>query len=504
MINVASVENMKKSDLYTTENLVPATELMARAAKEIFDAVNEYGGWKAPVAVVCGIGNNAGDGFAVAELLADAGIDCTIFLLSEKFTDSGKYYFERCQKKGVKISRELELDRFNTVLDCIFGMGFHGEVGEPYRSAIEKINASGAYVVSADINSGLCGDSGLPGGSCVRSDLTVAIGSFKSGHFLNSAKDMMKKKVSRDIGIKLLDEPAGLIEPSDIARLFVRDKNDSNKGDYGYVALIGGSAEYSGAAKLANLSLSAISALRSGAGVAKLAVPGCIANAVMPYLLESTLFRLDDADGSYCFSRNTTERLLSHTRAAAVGMGMGRSVEVKRLLQYLLCEYSGRLIVDADGLNVLSELSLTGFRNASCRLILTPHLKEFERLSGKSIDEVRANPVSAAKEYARASGAIVLLKGPTTVVTDGETVYLVDRGCPGMATAGSGDVLSGILAGICGFVPDDELLLGVAAGAYLNGLAGELAEAEIPAVSMLSGDTAAHIPAAVKRIIETK
>ncbi len=500
MINVASVENMKKSDLYTTENLVPATELMARAAREIFDAVNEDGGWRAPVAVVCGIGNNAGDGFAVAELLADAGIDCTIFLLSEKFTDSGKYYFDRCAEKGVKVSRELELSGYGTVLDCIFGMGFHGEVGEPFRSAIEKINASGAYVVSADINSGLGGDSGLPGGICVRSDLTIAIGSFKSGHFLNSAKDVMKKKVSRDIGIKLLDKPAKLIEPSDIGHLFVRDRNDSNKGDYGYVALIGGSVEYSGAAKLANLSLSA---LRSGAGVAKLAVPGCIANAVTPYLLESTLFRLDSTDdGCYCFSRNTTERLLSHTKAAAIGMGMGRSVEVKRLLQYLLCEYSGRLIVDADGLNMLSELSLPSFKNSSCRLILTPHLKEFERLSGKSIDEVRADPVSAAKDYARASGAIVLLKGPTTVITDGETVYLVDRGCPGMATAGSGDVLSGILSGICGFAPDEELLLGVAAGAYLNGLAGELAEAEIPAVSMLSGDTIAHIPAAVKRLVE--
>ncbi|MGN1129439.1 MAG: NAD(P)H-hydrate epimerase, partial [Candidatus Flemingiibacterium sp.] len=133
MINVASVENMKKSDLYTTENLVPAIELMARAAREIFDAVNGDGGWRAPVAVVCGIGNNAGDGFAVAELLADAGIDCTIFLLSEKFTDSGRYYFERCAEKDVRVSRELELSGYGTVLDCIFGMGFHGEVGEPYR-----------------------------------------------------------------------------------------------------------------------------------------------------------------------------------------------------------------------------------------------------------------------------------------------------------------------------------------------------------------------------------
>lgn len=498
MKNVVSVENMRKSDAKTTET-TPAVELMERAAKGIFEAMKSEG-IKAPVAVVCGIGNNAGDGFALAELLLDAAIDCTVFLLSDKFSDSGKYYFDRCREKGVKVSEELKLEGFGTVVDCIFGVGLHGNIGEPYRSAIKKINSSGAYIVSADINSGLGGDSGLPtDGIAVKSDLTVSVGSFKSGHFLNSAKDFIVRKVNVDIGIELLEEPAKLIEAKDIAGLFAREKNDANKGDFGYVALVGGSTDYSGAAKLANLSLSA---LRAGAGVSKLAVPRSIANSVMPYLLESTLFLLDDIDGQYSFSHNTTEKLLRNTKAAAIGMGMGRSAEVRRLLQYALCEYSGRLVVDADGLNELSELSLPSFKNSSCRLILTPHPKEFERLSGKKIADFKEDIISAAKEYAKTSGAILLLKGPTTVVTDGETVYLVDRGTVGMSTAGSGDVLSGILAGICGYVKDEELLLGVAAGAYLNGLAGELAAGEIPAASMLSSDTAAHIPAAMAEIIK--
>ena len=206
-------------------------------------------------------------------------------------------------------------------------------------------------------------------------------------------------------------------------------------------------------------------------------------------------------DGSYSFSHTNVERLLNRTRAAAVGMGMGRSEEIKRLLEYLLCEYSGRVIIDADGLNMLSEMDRKYFKNASCRMILTPHPKEFERLSGIKIEEFSKDPIRAAKEYAAGIGAILLLKGTTTIITDGTTVYLVDSGSNGMATAGSGDVLSGILAGICGYVSDEDLLLGVAAGAYLNGLAGELAARDIPPVSMISGDTVKHIPEAVRTIL---
>ena len=222
---------------------------------------------------------------------------------------------------------------------------------------------------------------------------------------------------------------------------------------------------------------------------------------MLPYILESTLYELDDIDGQFCFSHGAVDRLLYHTRAAAVGMGMGRSDEVKRLLEYMLCEYSGRLIIDADGLNVLAGMDIKYFKNASCRLILTPHPKEFERLCGKKFDEFRHDLVTAAKEYAANTGTILLLKGTTTIITDGKTVYLSDSGTSGMATAGSGDVLSGILTGICGYVSDDDLLLGVAAGAYLNGLAGELASREIPSIAMISGDTVRHIPDAMKQII---
>ena len=185
IIKVVSVDNMRKSDSYAIAHTTPALTLVERAGRAIFEAVK----WKAPIAIVCGTGNNAADGFVVAELLRNDGKDCTIFLLSDKFSAEGQHFFDECTALGVPVRRGLEefrLDGYKTVLDCIFGTGFRGEVEDPYRTAIERINASDAYTVSCDINSGLGGDSGLAA-LCVKSDLTVSIGSYKSGLFLNSA-----------------------------------------------------------------------------------------------------------------------------------------------------------------------------------------------------------------------------------------------------------------------------------------------------------------------------
>lgn len=195
-----STEVMRESDRWTIEHLVPSKELMERAGKAIFEQVK----WQAPVGIICGKGNNAGDGFVVASLLKDQGIDCEIVLLFENsFSDDGRYFYEKCIEKGIRATTRGNYGDYKTILDCIFGTGFKGEVKEPAKTAIEKINSSGAYVVSADINSGLNGDTGL-GNLYVKSDLTVSIGTYKYGHFLGCAKDAMKDKVNCDIGIKII------------------------------------------------------------------------------------------------------------------------------------------------------------------------------------------------------------------------------------------------------------------------------------------------------------
>ena len=493
MIRILSVDNMRRSDAQTIANGTPGRELMFRAGKGIFDRVD----WKPPVAIVCGSGNNAGDGFVIAGLLHDADIACDIILLSEKASEDGAYWLNRCKAAGIPVllwNSALSLRKYGTIADCIFGTGFRGTVQGTAREAIEAINASGAFVVSADINSGLNGDSGMAE-CCVRSGLTVAIGGWKPGHFLNMAKDVMKEKVNLDIGIEPVGRTYALAETSDFTDLFRCRPNFSHKGTYGYTALIGGSRKYCGAIRLAHM---ANAAMRSGAGVVKLAVPDVLYPVIAPSVLESTLFPLPDDGEQIVFSAQQVNDLISNTRTAAFGMGVGTGEGAFRTLEYLLDHFTGKLIVDADGLTLLSRMERERIRRASCTLILTPHLKEFSRLLGLEISKIQNQPVTAAESYAKENKVILLLKGPSTIITDGEKTWITDAGCPGMATAGSGDVLSGILAAVAAFAPDP--LLGTAAAAYINGRAGELAQSRMGTVSMTAGDTAACIPEIVRTL----
>jgi NAD(P)H-hydrate epimerase len=185
-------------------------------------------------------------------------------------------------------------------------------------------------------------------------------------------------------------------------------------------------------------------------------------------------------------------------------MGIGNSPETVKAVRYLLKQFHGVLILDADGLNALSVI-LSGegteiLRNAACRVILTPHLKEFSRLNGKTVAEVRENMIPLAEEFAAAAEVIVLLKGPGTVITDGRETIITTRGCPGMASGGSGDVLSGILAAVCASNAD-ELLKAAAAGAFINGYAGELAQKQSNDVVMSAADTAAHVRDALTEML---
>ena len=496
MIRVVSVENMRKSDAATIAAGTPGRELMLRAGRGVYESAE----WKPPVAILCGSGNNAGDGYVIALLLHEANIPCELILLSEKFSEDGAYYFSQCKAAGIPVrlwESGMDLSGYGTIADCLFGTGFRGEVRGPAREAIEAVNSSGAYVIAVDINSGLNGDSGL-GDLCVRSDLTVSIGDFKTGHFLNMAKDVMKQKVNIDIGIEPADRTYSLVEEADLAELFQPRKNYSNKGTYGYTALIGGSKRYSGAIRLAGL---AGTAMRSGAGVVKLAVPDVLFPIVAPAVLESTVFPLKDDGDGIVFSEKETAELISNIRTAAFGMGIGTGKGAADMLEYLLDHFTGRLIVDADGLTLLSRMDREKIRNAACTLILTPHVKEFSRLTGLSVDEILNSPVPAAEAYAKEQKVILLLKGPATVITDGNTTCITDTGCAGMATAGSGDVLSGILAAVLGYAPDP--LFGTAAAAWINGKAGELAQSRMGSVGMTAGDTAMCV-AEMIRSLETQ
>ena len=497
MIEILSVDNMRRSDAATIAAGTPGRELMLRASQGIFEAVE----WKGPVAIVCGSGNNAGDGYALAGLLREAKIPCWLVLLGDRFSPDGRYYYDRCMDLGVEVRHWGEPDALKgaaTVVDCIFGTGFRGEVTGVAAEAIRAINESGACVVSVDINSGLNGDSGMAE-LCVRSGLTVSVGSFQPGHFLNMAKDVMAAKVNCPIGIDPVDPPMYLLEAEDIAPFFPPRPNMSHKGAFGYIALVGGSERYNGAIRLAAM---ASAGMRSGAGVIKVGFPRFLYEIVSPALLEATAFPLPNTDGHLAYDSNALRDLASGTKALAFGMGIGQSPEALSSLRWLLENYGGRLIIDADGLNLLSSLpdhpSL--LKSARSQVILTPHLKEFSRLSGRSIPDIQQDPISLSRRYAKETGCVLLLKGPATLVTDGDQVFFTDTGCPGMATAGSGDVLSGILAALAGWMPDP--LKAAATAAWINGKAGELAQEKTNAYSMTSGDTAKCVPAVISDLLK--
>ncbi len=497
MKEVLSVENMRESDRATIEAGTPSRELMWRAALGIYEAMKENLDKTKKALIVAGTGNNAGDGYALALILKENGYSVSILQLKDKYSPDGKYYFDKCVEQGIRVEQfdKKSLPRVDIIVDCILGTGFSGEVSGEARDLIEKINASCAYVVSADINSGLNGDSGM-GANSVKSDLTVSIGSLKSGHFLNMAKDKIIKLVNCDIGILPTTAPYQLFEKEDARVLIGERAHFSHKGTYGYIALIGGSLEYSGAIKLANL---AASSMRAGAGVVKLACPNSIAYAVAPYLLESTLFPLSEENGHIRLDENELKGLIGGVKAIGVGMGLGKGAENEKLIRYLMKEARVPLLLDADALNTLAEMG--EIPKTEAPLVLTPHLKELERLSGKSIEEIQKNPIEGAREYAKKAGAILLLKGTSTVITDGERVVITDTGCQGMATAGSGDVLSGIITALLAqahLTPFDAVCL----GAYINGLAGEIAQSEHTATSMVASDTALSVDKAIKYILE--
>ena len=296
--------------------------------------------------------------------------------------------------------------------------------------------------------------------------------------------------------MKKIEENVYNIENSDIKEIFKIRNPESNKGDFGYIGILGGCENYSGAIKLANMSATA---LRAGCGIVRLIIPKSIENFVAPYLLEQTMFTFDtDEKGNMIFDENKIKETLSKLKALAIGMGWGSGNDNEKILKYIIENYNIPLIIDADGINRITKIDLNILKKYKGKIIITPHLKEFERISKVKIDEVKVNPIKYAKQFAKEYNVIVLLKGHTTIVTNGEDTYLVEKGCPGMATAGSGDVLSGILVGILGY--NKPNILTISAGAYLAGTAGEIAQEKYTDISMKASDTIECIPEAIKII----
>ena len=276
------------------------------------------------------------------------------------------------------------------------------------------------------------------------------------------------------------------IRIQDIQELFKKRKDDTHKGNFGKVGILGGSIKYSGAIKLAYMSLSS---LRSGCGLVRVIVPENIVSSIVPCLLEQTLY-------PYYYLEDI-KKAIYDLDVLAIGMGWSSNEEHLSILRFILENFEGKIVIDADGLNTLVG-HLEWLKTSKAKIILTPHLKEFSRLTGLDITEIKERNFELVKSFAQEYQVILLLKGHTTIVSDGKETYTISYGGAGMATSGSGDVLSGILAGMLAY--QDFNLLTISAGVLLNGLAGEIAQEKNTDIGMIASDTVQCIPEAIKKI----
>lgn len=400
------------------------------------------------VSIVCGNGGNGCDGFRAALSLMDAGKSVRVYKVSGEPSDTlaplVEAYSKRASVCSVTDAEEITAD---TVIDCVFGFGVSRNLTGEYARAVELINGarnvSGAraFVLSADIPSGLDSDSGKVMGVCVKADKTVTFNALKTGLLLGSAKDYSGEVVVADIGLTHTQPTARLVERGDV-ELPARKKT-AHKGDFGRVKIIGGSPKMTGAAYLAHQS--AVAAMRCGAGLTTLCVAKSLCGAYQSRVTESMLEFLPDTDGIINFDRKSIDALTVNTNAIALGMGMTANPELRKIAEYLL-HFSGTLVLDADALNVFSGDYLS-LKEHACTLIITPHVGEFIRLTG--LEPTIDNAKSVAKEL----GCVTVLKSATTIITDGEQVFLNTLGTPAQSKGGSGDTLSGMIAALSCVLP---------------------------------------------------
>lgn len=480
---VLTNEQMRSADEYTIQSLgVPSRTLMERAGKALADRVELWADGE--ILCVCGGGNNGGDGFVCARIVKNKGYFVDVVCVAEKRSADCASKEKEWKDCGGEVLVGIPDKKYSVIVDCLYGTGFHGKLQGKDEEMVLQINAlreRGAKVLAADIPSGVNGKNGKVDGVAVFADETLCVGEIKTGILCNDGIDYAGKVTRADIGIALPNADYAVWTDRERAKeLLPKRKRNSHKGSYGKTAIVAGSAQYTGAAYL-----SAAACLRSGVGYTTLFLP----KEILPYYMlkapEALLCNTNEG-GMYAFNEEKMRKLLAFD-CVAYGMGMGASEEAYRGAKWLIENYEGKLLLDADGLNSIAKYGdLSVFKKKKGVILLTPHVKEFSRLSGLSVQEIVEDSISAAKEFAKKHGVCLLLKSATSVITDGKEVALNSAGTSGQAKGGSGDVLAGMIAGLCG--SGLSVLDGGVLGAYLVGKSAELAEEEVGNYAMTASD----------------
>lgn len=514
MLGLFTAEEMRRLDRRAVTELdIPGATLMENAGRGAADAIERAFG-PAPgrrVAVVCGKGNNGGDGLVVARHLAGRGAAVEAWLIGAAADVRGDaaVNMDAARRAGLPLTEvagapglealRRALASADLVVDALLGTGVSGAATGLIADAIAAINEAGRPVCALDLPSGLSADRGALLGPTVRAQLTVTFGLPKRGLYLHPGAAHAGRIEVADIGVPRawLEQglTVGLLEAEDVLAVLPTRPADAHKGHYGHLLVVAGSIGKTGAAILACLG-----ALRAGTGLVTCALPASQQPIVAARLAEAMTEPLPET-GAQALSAKALDRLLElagRMDAVAAGPGVGLDAETQATVRDLIRAAERPMVVDADALTALVG-HLGTLREARGPRLLTPHPGEAARLLGRSIPEVQADRIESARRLARESGAIVALKGAGTVIAGpGGEVAINPTGNPGMATGGSGDVLTGVAGGFLaqGLGPEAALRAAV----YLHGLAGDLAAAERGEAGLIAGDIADALPAALRRL----
>ncbi len=499
----AQMRNMDRIAMHGVYAMAPAV-LMENAGHAVAERAGAWlDGWDGKdVVLFCGKGNNGGDGFVIARHILAAGARVYVYVLGkeEDYSDEARQHLHTLQQLADEETCLLlpapqsdadwqllqkRLLASSVVIDAMLGTGFHGSLRQPLASIVAEVNAAAAAgavtVIAVDMPTGVNSDTGAVSNGDddedgpLFADMTVTFGALKRGLVLYPGRACAGHIEVDPIGMpgpllmQLEEDPAYLLQESDIAEIVVPRSPDSHKGTHGTIAIVTGNSQMAGAALMA-----AHGAVRSGAGKVFLRVPGATAPyciGVQPEIMVRGVgtgdhFTAADADEIIAESKNWS--------VLAMGPGLGRDAETKEFLLKVLAAVTCPVVLDADALNLLAgEKALIASRGS--RIIMTPHLAEFSRISGLSMAEIKADPIAAARQFASEWKVNLVLKGAPTLIVSAKTgnVYVNSTGNAGMACGGMGDVLTGMIAAMIAHQGMSDLCSAACAGVYLHGAAGD-------------------------------
>ncbi len=510
---ICTPSQMKQAEALADKNGVSYLRLMENAGiactQQLQSRIAPLDGMTA--LILCGRGNNGGDGFVIARLLAQKGVCVTVLLVADRKSVTGiaRENLDRLNdmtQVTVTDSEDSAGCDYSIIVDAVFGTGFHGELPERVRKIFSRCAASSAFKIAVDIPSGADSVTGSADTGTLECDLTVTLGAVKTGLLMSPADKLCGELVCADIGIdnRFFDNISAplLADMSTVRSVLPERSCHSHKGKFGKLLIVGGCSTMSGAA-----SLNVKGALRSGAGIVTLASTPRVIDRVGSMVSECTFTELKENSSGGISADSIpmlTQKAKDYTVIAA-GSGLSCCDDSKKIITALikLCgENDIPLILDADGLNCVSG-SIDIIKNANCRAVLTPHPKELSRLLGIPLCDVMADRLGCARKLSELTGAITAAKGMPTYITspDGRS-YASFTGNGGLSRGGSGDVLTGIVGGMlasCGGNAADI----TAAAVYIFGLAADITADKLSQTGMLPSDVTAQLPFAFKKCERT-